>query len=125
MMSPELVEELTGVAHQLADAARPIALRYFRRSGQGLENKDAGGFDPVTRADREIEAAQRALLAKLRPEDGILGEEYGAESGQSGLTWVLDPIDGTRGFISGTPTWGVLIAVGGAAGRRDWWWWWW
>ena len=116
MMSPELVEELTGVAHQLADAARPIALRYFRRSGQGLENKDAGGFDPVTRADREIEAAQRALLAKLRPEDGILGEEYGAESGQSGLTWVLDPIDGTRGFISGTPTWGVLIAVGGAAG---------
>jgi histidinol phosphatase-like enzyme (inositol monophosphatase family) len=53
----------------------------------------------------------RAILADLRPDDGILGEEFGAKPGTSGLTWVLDPIDGTRGYISGKPTWGVLISV--------------
>lgn len=53
----------------------------------------------------------RGVLARLRPQDGILGEEFGQTAGQSGLQWVLDPIDGTRGFISGTPTWGVLISV--------------
>lgn len=58
----------------------------------------------------------RAILAKLRPDDGILGEEQAAVLGTSGLTWVLDPIDGTRGFISGTPTWGVLIALRDADG---------
>jgi len=54
----------------------------------------------------------RAVLAARRPQDGIIGEEYGPQRGTSGLTWVLDPVDGTRGFLSGTPTWGVLIAVG-------------
>ncbi len=58
----------------------------------------------------------RELLAELRPEDAIFGEEFGAKEGTSGLTWVLDPIDGTRGFLSGTPTWGVLIAVGPETG---------
>ncbi len=58
----------------------------------------------------------RAVLAQRRPDDGILGEEFGDKAGTSGLTWVLDPIDGTRGFLSGTPTWGVLIAVGDANG---------
>ena len=57
-----------------------------------------------------------AVLAQERPDDGILGEEEGAKPGTSGLTWVLDPIDGTRGFISGTPTWGVLIALQDASG---------
>jgi histidinol phosphatase-like enzyme (inositol monophosphatase family) len=115
-MSLELTQELTDVAHKLADAARPIALQYFRRGGQNVENKLASEFDPVTVADREIERKMREMLARLRPDDGILGEEYGAKSGTSGLTWVLDPIDGTRSFISGTPTWGVLIAVGGHDG---------
>lgn len=77
-----------------------------------------GDFDPVTAADREIEQEMRAILAKLRPDDAILGEEFGAKPGSSGLTWVLDPIDGTRGFISGTPTWGVLVAVGGESGPQ-------
>ena len=58
----------------------------------------------------------RAVLARERPEDAILGEEYGAQAGTSGLTWVLDPIDGTRGYLAGTPTWGVLVAVADAAG---------
>ncbi|MFY0309580.1 histidinol-phosphatase [Leisingera sp. D0M16] len=99
------------VAHRMADAARAAILPYFRTTALNTENKLAGGFDPVTVADRAAEQAMRAVLAELRPEDGILGEEFGAEPGTSGRTWVLDPIDGTRAFISGTPTWGVLIAL--------------
>lgn len=114
--SPDLQSELLATAGALADAARPIALHYFRGAGLGVDNKLAEGFDPVTAADREIELAMREILANRRPDDAILGEEFGEKSGTSGLTWVLDPIDGTRGFISGTPTWGVLIAVGPDSG---------
>ncbi|MCP5075321.1 MAG: inositol monophosphatase family protein [Rhodobacteraceae bacterium] len=110
-ISKELQHELRATANLLADTARPIALSYFRKSNQDLKNKLAQGFDPVTAADREIELAMRAVLAERRPDDGILGEEFENFAGSSGLTWVLDPIDGTRGFISGTPTWGVLVAV--------------
>ncbi|WP_299964254.1 histidinol-phosphatase [uncultured Roseobacter sp.] len=99
------------VAQQLADAARAAILPYFRQAGLAAENKHKDGFDPVTEADRAAERAMRAILTEQRPDDAILGEEYGARAGSSGLTWVLDPIDGTRAFISGTPTWGVLIAV--------------
>lgn len=107
---------LVAAAHALADAARPVVLRHFRGPRLSAENKRAEGFDPVTEADRAGERAMRAALAGLRPEDAILGEEYGASAGTSGLTWVLDPIDGTRAYMSGTPTWGVLIAVSDAAG---------
>lgn len=102
-------------AHVMADAARDVILPLFR-SGLVYDNKDAAGFDPVTEADRAAEQAMRAVLADLRPVDGILGEEFGITDGTSGLQWVLDPIDGTRGFISGTPTWGVLISVRDASG---------
>ena len=106
------------LAHLMADAARDAILPYFRQPGLDTDNKEAeaGGFDPVTVADRAAEAAMRRLLAEHRPDDGIWGEEYGQEPGTSGRTWVLDPIDGTRGFISGTPTWGVLIALSEADG---------
>lgn len=103
--------QLDRVAQAMADAARGVILPYFRNGALATDNKLAGGFDPVTEADRKAERAMRAILAVERPEDGILGEEFGATPGTSGLTWVLDPIDGTRAFISGTPTWGVLIAV--------------
>ncbi|MBK0329161.1 histidinol-phosphatase [Rhodobacteraceae bacterium F11138] len=99
------------VANLLADAARAAILPYFRQPGLAAQNKCAGGFDPVTIADRAAEEAMRGLLAEHRPDDGILGEEFGHKPGESGRHWVLDPIDGTRGFISGTPTWGVLIAL--------------
>ena len=101
------------VAHRLADAAKPIALRYFRSSGLGVDNKSSPNvaYDPVTLADREIERAMRALLATERPDDGILGEEYEDVPSRSGVTWVLDPIDGTRAFLCGLPSWGVLIGV--------------
>lgn len=99
------------VAEEMADAARAAILPYFRKTNLDTTNKLDDGFDPVTIADRNAEKAMRAVLARYRPKDGIFGEEFGREEGSSGRTWVLDPIDGTRGFISGTPTWGVLIAL--------------
>ncbi|MEO1541925.1 MAG: histidinol-phosphatase [Pseudomonadota bacterium] len=113
---PQISEEFERVAHLLADAADAAILPYFRAANLDASNKDAdGGFDPVTLADREAEEAMRAVLARERPDDAILGEEFGHQPGSSGYTWVLDPIDGTRAFICGTPTWGVLIAVNSGA----------
>jgi histidinol phosphatase-like enzyme (inositol monophosphatase family) len=109
-------DEVIATAHALADAARVETLRHFRSAGLSAETKDTDRFDPVTVADRASEQAMRAILAARRPDDAILGEEFGAKAGTSGLTWVLDPIDGTRGYLSGTPTWGVLIAVSDETG---------
>lgn len=111
-----LVAEVWRTAHAMADAARPVTLDWFRRAGLSATNKEATGFDPVTQADHAAEEAMRAVLARMRPQDGILGEEGGSKPGESGLTWVIDPIDGTRGFLSGTPTWGVLIALSDVQG---------
>lgn len=113
-VAASLADDLWRTAHALADAARPVTLRYFRTRDLTVADKDDGsgrGFDPVTAADHAAEDAMRAILAVRRPQDGILGEERGNHAGESGLTWVIDPIDGTRGFLSGAPTWGVLIAV--------------
>ena len=96
------------LAHALADAAG-AAIRPLFRAENGLETKE--DLSPVTRADREAEAAMRRLLAAERPRDGIHGEEYGVEEGSSGRQWVLDPIDGTRAFIAGRPIFGTLIAL--------------
>ncbi len=114
-LTEKLRAELKATAHAMADAARPVTLRYFRQTGLTADNKETDRFDPVTAADRGAEESMRAILAEMRPDDAILGEEFGAKSGTTGLTWVLDPIDGTRGYISGTPTWGVLIAVNAGA----------
>lgn len=110
-ISENLKSDLIRVAGLLADAARIETLRYFRKPDLGLENKETDSFDPVTVADRAAEEAMRVILARERPDDAILGEEFGRKFGTSGLEWVLDPIDGTRGYMSGSPTWGVLIAV--------------
>ena len=98
------------IAIRMADAARAAIAPYFRQVMQ-VENKLAGGFDPVTAADRASEMAMRAVLAKLAPDDGILGEEFPDQPSRNGRQWVLDPIDGTRAFIAGLPTWTVLIAL--------------
>ncbi|MCA0042946.1 inositol monophosphatase family protein [Celeribacter sp. ASW11-22] len=103
--------DIIATAEAAAEAAREITLKYFRGQALNTESKLTEGFDPVTVADRGSEEAMRAVIAARRPDDAILGEEFPPKPGTSGLTWVLDPIDGTRGFISGTPTWGVLIAV--------------
>jgi histidinol phosphatase-like enzyme (inositol monophosphatase family) len=113
---PTEIEAICAAAHAAADAARLAALAHFRTNDLTADNKLADGFDPVTVADRQAEHDMRAVLARFRPNDAIMGEEMAATSGQSGLTWVLDPIDGTRGFLSGTPTWGVLVALCDANG---------
>ncbi|MFD1795478.1 histidinol-phosphatase [Paracoccus aurantiacus] len=100
----------------MADAARLRTMPLFRSAGLTPDNKLSDGFDPVTEADRESERAMRAILAERRPDDAILGEEFGMSDGSTGLTWVLDPIDGTRAFISGAPSWGTLIGLTDDAG---------
>ncbi|MFC3630891.1 inositol monophosphatase family protein [Paracoccus angustae] len=103
-------QDIINAAHRMADAARAAILPFFR-TGLAADNKWQTGFDPVTEADRAAERAMRDALARLRPDDAVLGEEYGATQGSSGLTWILDPIDGTRAFLCGAASWGVLIGL--------------
>ncbi len=113
---PAVASDLIATAHLLADAARTATLSYFRTADLAAETKETHRFDPVTAADRLSEERMRAILRDRRPDDAILGEEFGHTPGTSGLTWVLDPIDGTRGYLAGTPTWGVLISVADTSG---------
>ncbi|MFK7944177.1 MAG: histidinol-phosphatase [Paracoccaceae bacterium] len=117
-MSSNQLTEFVALAGRMADAAGAACLPHFRARTLNTENKLANGFDPVTVADRASEQAMRDVLAIARPDDGIFGEEQERVAGTSGLTWVLDPIDGTRAFISGLPLWGTLIALDdGESGR--------
>lgn len=110
-LSDDEILDLVAFANRLADAAGEVTSRYFR-AHPGVDNKlGDGGFDPVTIADRDAEAAIRSLIKEHHPEHGILGEEHGFEEGTSPLTWVIDPIDGTRAFIIGSPVWGTLIGL--------------
>ena len=87
-------------------------IRPFFRSALGVENKShSGGFDPVTAADRAAEVAMRTLIKRTFPEHGVIGEEFEADRPDAEYVWVLDPIDGTKSFISGMPVWGTLIAL--------------
>ena len=96
---------------ELATVSGDAILPFFRTS-LGVEDKgSAAGFDPVTAADRAAEAAMRALITRNFPEHGIVGEEYGNERADAEYVWVLDPIDGTKSFISGMPIWGTLIGL--------------
>ena len=93
------------------------AIRPFFRTALSADNKNPGGaFDPVTAADRAAEQAMRAIIRENFPDHGVIGEEFGADRPESDHVWVLDPIDGTKSFISGMPAWGTLIALtkGGA-----------
>lgn len=95
---------------RIASAAAAETLPRFRRQG-AVANKLAGGFDPVTEADQEAERAIRALINAEFPDHGILGEEHGSENTSNSHVWVIDPIDGTRAFISGLPVWGTLVGL--------------
>ena len=101
------LERALDLAGRLADAARSIALKYFR---QPIEVELKPDHSPVTVADRAIETEQRRLIRAEFPSHGIQGEEFGVEAGQD-FTWVLDPIDGTKSFICGMPLFGALIAL--------------
>jgi myo-inositol-1(or 4)-monophosphatase len=98
-----------GFASRIAEEAGQIGMSYFRnRASLTIESK--GHQDMVSEADKNVELFLRAEIAKAFPDDGILGEEHGLEAGTSGLTWILDPIDGTTNFVNGIPAWSVVVA---------------
>lgn len=100
--------DFLALAEQLADAAGEPARHYFR-TNLSIDSKE--DLSPVTRADREAESAMRAILAANVPEHGIIGEEFGAERADAEWVWVLDPIDGTKSYVTGVPLFGVLVAL--------------
>jgi myo-inositol-1(or 4)-monophosphatase len=104
-------EKLVSFAHRLADASGAVIRPYFRQRIEVAHKPGKGTFDPVTEADKGGEKAIRAIIERERPDDGILGEEFGEKKGSNGLRWVLDPVDGTRAFITGRHEWGSLIAL--------------
>jgi inositol-phosphate phosphatase / L-galactose 1-phosphate phosphatase / histidinol-phosphatase len=107
-MAKEPYGDLLEIAHRLADAAATVQRRYFRTPVAVDTKADAS---PVTIADREAEAAMRDLLDRTCPGHGVYGEEYGAASADAEFVWVLDPIDGTKSFITGRPLFGTLVGL--------------
>ena len=107
-MAGSVPAELVALAHRLADAARPIVAGHFRKP---VAIDDKSDSTPVTIADRDAERAMRRLLAEAVPDHGVFGEEHGAERTDAEYVWVLDPIDGTKAFITGLPIFGTLIAL--------------
>ncbi|GAB4576604.1 MAG: histidinol-phosphatase [Rhodothalassiaceae bacterium] len=105
------LEDYARFAARLARLAGEAALPWFRRPLAVEDKGGAQGFDPVTEADRAAERAMREAIEEAYPDHGITGEEYGETSSRSGFRWVLDPIDGTRAFIAGLPSWGTLVAL--------------
>src|SRR5690606_5964847 len=102
--------ELEDFAIELAHTAGGIARAHFRKSFT-IENKGASRFDPVTNADKAIERVLRQAIAERYPDHGIVGEEEEAQNGSSSYRWYIDPIDGTRAFMTGSPLWGTLVGV--------------
>lgn len=113
--TPFDISELTQFAEELADLSGATILPHFRERIAVHNKLGDGGFDPVTEADRAAEEVIRARIKARYPTHGVLGEEHGAEPGSSPLTWVLDPIDGTRAFVCGMAQWGTLIALNDGA----------
>lgn len=107
---PARLAELDAFVIELNQAAGAAILPLFR-GDHGLSNKFTVGFDPVTEADKGAERAIRALISARYPEHGVIGEEYGEDRPDAEWVWVLDPVDGTRAFISGLPLWTTLIAL--------------
>jgi myo-inositol-1(or 4)-monophosphatase len=103
--------DFAAFVEHLARVSGEVILPFFR-SAIGAEDKSRSGpFDPVTEADRGAEAAMRRLIGQTFPAHGVVGEEYGSDRPDAEYVWVLDPIDGTKSFISGMPTWGTLIGL--------------
>ncbi|MCF6320234.1 MAG: histidinol-phosphatase [Rhizobiaceae bacterium] len=107
------MNDLEPFLHELCDAAAVETLKLFRQP-MVVDNKEEGsksGFDPVTLADKAAEQVIRGLIGKRFPDHGILGEEFGEENAGAEYCWIIDPIDGTRSYISGLPLWGTLIGL--------------
>jgi len=103
--------DLEVFALELAKVAAEASLSHFRTDVSEINKAEPGSFDPVTEADRAAERALRAAINARYPEHGIIGEEYGEENPDADYVWILDPIDGTRAFISGLPLWTNLISL--------------
>lgn len=108
MSQPLSLADLAELAVDLARRAGDLTLEYFRG---GVETDFKTDGTPVTAADRGAEELLRREISSRFPDDGLVGEEHGAERGSSGRTWILDPIDGTKSFVRGVPLWGVLIGL--------------
>ena len=109
-IDPSIIKELTSFAHELANVAGDAIMPYWRQKDVKVESKtEKGRSSPVTIADRSAEKAMRELIETRFPSHGIYGEEFGQVRVDSDFVWVLDPIDGTKAFITGKPTWGILI----------------
>jgi histidinol-phosphatase len=106
--SAQILDDLA-LAHSLADLADAITLDRYQAQDLVITNKPDN--TPVTDADRAVETAIREALATHRQSDGLVGEEFGSDKGSSGRYWVIDPIDGTKNFMRGVPTWATLIAL--------------
>lgn len=109
-MTSRHLDSLIPFALQLAAAAGEAILPHFRQ-GTAVDVKPGEHWDPVTDGDRAGETAIRHLIEKHHPTHGIVGEEFGITAGSSSLRWILDPIDGTRAFVIGLPTWATLIGL--------------
>lgn len=105
------LDEYARFACRLADAARVETLGRWREAGRSQNKAGAGEWDPVTEADVAAETAMRALIRESYPDHGIVGEELPDHLSAGRLSWSLDPIDGTRSFVCGLPTWTTLIAL--------------
>jgi myo-inositol-1(or 4)-monophosphatase len=103
--------ELTSFALRLAAAARAETLPRWVEIGEAANKAGVAGYDPVTEADVEAERAMRALIEAEHPDHGIVGEEFGTKPERSRYSWSLDPVDGTRAFVCGLPSWTTLIAL--------------
>ena len=110
-MPDDKTQDFMDFALEVIREAGGIAGKYFRTSIVVDEKGDGARFDPVTVADREIEALIRARISTRFPDHSILGEEEGLQEGDSTYRWVIDPVDGTRAFISGSPLWGILLGL--------------
>jgi len=104
-------KDLLSLAHDLADQSGTVIRPQFRRPIAVANKAGAQAFDPVTKADRGAERAIARMIRTRAPDHGVVGEEYGSLRADAPLQWIVDPIDGTRSFITGTPMWGTLIGL--------------
>lgn len=110
-IEPDEFDAFLAFAHRLADVSGTTVLEYFRKKYSIEDKSDGNGYDPVTVADRDVEQVIRAEVANTWPEHAVAGEEFGGDVTDAEFCWIVDPIDGTRPFIAGMPTWGTLIGL--------------
>jgi myo-inositol-1(or 4)-monophosphatase len=111
-------DDLLTVARLAAQAGAEVAMAWRERADRLLIEEKRGPADLVSQADREAESAIKAVLARYRPHDGVLGEEGGEVAGTSGVRWIVDPIDGTTSYLYGRADWAVSVAAATTAQDR-------